>query len=223
MRPPSPCIKPLPVYTRVGSTRLLFLVHQQHCVSVPPHLPHYLFTCQPIYSFRPADCLLLSLSTYHRSLSLLTSFWVPLIRQPIFLYFPSARFAICLHLAPPKLAVCREKCLARVNGSAVNTSEHFCSALSAAAAAAPFCFSEHAHTRWARPQLEQSRLNVWDEHRSSIEAEMNTAPFKRSVQGADESTARIFTRHRKGIWCMFAKKGRGNSVGLYYMTVKLPV
>lgn len=68
--------------------------------SVPASLPVSLFISEK-RPLLPSDCLLRSLSAYHRSLSLLTSFCVLFIRHPIFLYFPSACFAICLHLTPP--------------------------------------------------------------------------------------------------------------------------
>lgn len=82
--------------------------HPSLCACVPLHLLHSLAVYLSAYSFPkmpdpfcPADCLLLSVSTYHHSLSPSTSFCVLFIRQPIFLYFPSACFTICLHLTPP--------------------------------------------------------------------------------------------------------------------------
>lgn len=47
---------------------------------------------------------------------------VPIISQPIFLYFPSARFTICLYLAPPSRLSASDERSAPVGGWAVNTS-----------------------------------------------------------------------------------------------------
>lgn len=178
------------------------------CASVPASLPVYLSANLLLPSGWLSPSVFINLSSLAQSVDLFLGLTHPSTYLSL--------FPICLfrHLSPPhssELAVCREKCLARVNGSAVNTSEGFCSALSAAAA--PFRLSEHAHAWWAHPQLERSRLNVWDKHRSSVEVQMNMAPFKRSVHGADEFTARIFIRH--------SKHTGGNSVGLILNDCKI--
>lgn len=124
--------QPLLSYLSLSSSINL---HQFLCLraSVPASLPVYLFTCQPIH-FLPSSRLSPSVFIYLSSLSQSVDlFLCPTHLSSYLSLFPIRLFH---HLSPPnssEQAVCREKCSARVNGSAaavaVNTSECFCSAL----------------------------------------------------------------------------------------------
>lgn len=97
---------------------------------MPLYLPHYLsaslFPKTPAPSVRLSPLVFIHLSSLPQSADLFLC--------PIHLSTYLSLFPICLfrHLSPPnssELAVCRERCSARVNGSAgavgVNTSECF--------------------------------------------------------------------------------------------------
>lgn len=118
-------MRPLPVYTRVGSTNLLFSIS-----AVSACLRTCLITCLPVSQFIPSIRLTVSFCLYQPIIA--PSVCWPLsgshssVNLSFFISHLPVSPSVSTSLLRAGWAVCREKCLARVNGSAVNTGERFC-------------------------------------------------------------------------------------------------